>query len=327
MIKNFIVITSINAPTRAVKKFAALLDYKTIVVGDKKTPAGWAYKNVGYLSLQNQIASYAAFCKLLPVNHYSRKMIGYLFAINSGATMIVDTDDDNIPLSNFAVPNFDGTYDCVYSNMPLNIYSLFINQSTNNLIWPRGYPLELITAKNKITSSKNIVRVGIWQGLANGDPDVDAIYRMTNGSIDIAFKKRSPVVLKNKTWCPFNSQNTYFRHECFPLLYLPSTVTFRFTDILRGIIAQPILWKFGYSLGFTQATVFQARNKHTLLKDFIDEVPMYLHAKDLISLVGDEVKKSSSCNDALMRCYSTLHKLSIVKKEELALLKAWLRFF
>ena len=39
------------------------------------------------------------------------------------------------------------------------------------------------------------------------------------------------------TYSPFNSQNTLWRKELLPLAYLPSKVTFRYTDILRGMIA------------------------------------------------------------------------------------------
>ena len=40
-------------------------------------------------------------------------------------------------------------------------------------------------------------------------------------------------------------------------MYLPTFVTFRFTDILRSYVAQPIMWNAGYRLGFTNATVTQ----------------------------------------------------------------------
>ena len=59
------------------------------------------------------------------------------------------------------------------------------------------------------------------------------------------------MVLGTGTMSPFNTQNTLIRKELFALLYLPTYVTFRFTDILRGLVAQPIMWAAGYALGFT----------------------------------------------------------------------------
>ena len=78
--------------------------------------------------------------------------------------------------------------------------------------------------------------VGVWQGLADEDPDVDAIYRLTSDT-PCYFNERNPVVLAKGTVCPFNTQNTIIIKPLFNLLYLPTTATFRFTDILRGLVA------------------------------------------------------------------------------------------
>ena len=44
--KKFIVCTTINKPTLAVKKFDKMKDWKLIIVGDKKTPKNYKIKNV-----------------------------------------------------------------------------------------------------------------------------------------------------------------------------------------------------------------------------------------------------------------------------------------
>jgi len=270
--KKFIVITSIFEPTEAVEKFAALKDYKLIVVGDKKTPATWFAENAEYISVDQQERSGLNLSSTMPYNHYCRKMFGYLHAMKNGADIIIDTDDDNIPKMNWNFPEFKGSFDCIPENSGhINIYEYYSDQK----IWPRGFPLRLITtntiSKNNIYQKQS--NVGIWQGLADEDPDVDAIYRLTSNAVCI-FNDNPPVVLGNNTLCPFNSQNTAIRKELFPLLYLPTYVTFRFTDILRGLVAQPIMWLYDFQLGFTNATVVQKRNAHDFMKDFESEIPM-----------------------------------------------------
>ena len=37
----WLILTSIQPPTPAVKRFAALSDWQVLVVGDQKTPPGW----------------------------------------------------------------------------------------------------------------------------------------------------------------------------------------------------------------------------------------------------------------------------------------------
>jgi hypothetical protein len=110
----------------------------------------------------------------------------------------------------------------------------------------------------------------------------------------------------------------------FPLLYLPAFVTFRFTDILRGYVAQPILQAAGYRIGFTEATVYQERNEHNLLHDFEDEIPFYLNATRCIEIVEAAVQKGKSIQDNLRAVYGALIKEEIVPNQEMPILDAWL---
>ena len=52
--KKFIVCTTINKPTLAIKKFDSMQGWKLIVVGDKKTPKDYKLKNGIYLSPKKQ---------------------------------------------------------------------------------------------------------------------------------------------------------------------------------------------------------------------------------------------------------------------------------
>jgi hypothetical protein len=319
-LKKTIVITSIFPPTEAVRAFARMPDHHTIVVGDKKTPAEWALDGVDYLSVAEQESSPYSLSKQLPFNHYCRKMLGYLRAIERGAQVVIDTDDDNIPKPGWTFPSFDGTHDRLPAALGfINIYRLFTLQH----IWPRGLPLDSVLKKTNLETSPGDCRVGIWQGLADGDPDVDAIYRLTNGA-ECLFESHAPVVLGVGTVTPFNSQNTAIRRELFPLLYLPVLVTFRFTDILRGLVAQPIMAACGYSLGFVEANVFQERNPHDYLKDFDSEIPVYQHSRMAYETALEAVSDTHSIGANLLAVYSALHRKGIVQAEELNALEAWL---
>jgi hypothetical protein len=317
----FIVITSIFNPTEAVIAFAKKNDYQTIVVGDKKTPEGWYCENVDFLSVTQQENMNFQLMKHLPYNHYCRKMLGYLKAITCGADYIVDTDDDNIPKENWTFPVFQGNFDCVNQQGFINIYELYTSQK----IWPRGFPLNHITKKNNFTHSvqTQVCKIGIWQGLADEDPDVDAIYRLTSDQ-PCCFKERNPVALGIGAISPFNTQNTMIIKELFPLMYLPAYVTFRFTDILRGLVAQPIMWLYGYQLGFTNATVVQKRNPHDYMKDFLSEIPMYQYSEKVADIVSNHISGSESIETNLYNAYKALLNENIVCEKELEMLAAWL---
>jgi len=318
-----IVVTSIYSPTEALKLYSCQLDSKLVVVGDIKTPPDWRLAGAKYISIDEQKKSQYRISKLLPYNHYSRKMIGYLYSIQHCADAIVDTDDDNIPNNNWGFPDFTGSYNVIAGHQGfINVYRHF----TDKHVWPRGLPLNLITKclnLPELSSSQQKVNVGVWQGLADQDPDVDALYRLTDDT-PIIFNTKEPLVLCKGVISPFNSQNTIFRSECFPLLYLPAYVTFRFTDILRGLVAQPIMWAHGYTLGFIGSTVTQKRNSHDYMADFESELPMYAHSGRIIDLISDHVSSHHTIAENMINAYRILQVKGIVQSKELELLDAWL---
>ena len=74
----------------------------------------------------------------------------------------------------------------------------------------------------------------IQQGLADENPDVDAIYRLVL-PLPVQFETGRRIALKRGVWSPFNSQNTAWWPDAFPLLYLPAYCSFRMTDIWRKL--------------------------------------------------------------------------------------------
>jgi len=318
----FIIITSIFQPTEAVQVFAQMSDFQLVVVGDKKTPKDWNCPNVIFLPVDdNSLLKETKLQLALPYNHYCRKMLGYLYAIQQNAKIIIDTDDDNVPKTDWHFPGFDGIF-LLFNNDQkfVNIYNYFTEQH----IWARGLPLNAINRKNDFSTAKpEFTKVGIWQGLADEDPDVDAIYRLVSEK-PCVFNEKPPIVLDNGAVSPFNTQNTCIRRELFPLLYLPVYVSFRFTDILRGLVAQPIMWLYDFHLGFTSATVVQKRNPHDYFKDFLLEIPMYEHCEKVVELVEKVVTVNRSISDNLYEAYCELSRHNIVTVNELSVLETWL---
>jgi hypothetical protein len=318
-----VVITSIFPPSDAVRGFVRL-GLPVVVVGDRKTPRGWSCRGVDFIDVDQQSSLRYQILDHLPFDHYARKMIGYLVARERGADIIVDSDDDNSPGEDWSYPAFDGRYDAVPSDLGfVNVYRSFTDQS----IWPRGFPLRRILAADAIIDDQAVrsldVQVGVWQGLADGEPDVDAIFRLTRGE-QCVFERRTPLVLETGTISPFNSQNTIFRGELFPLLYLPGAVRFRFTDILRGLVAQPIMWNAGYRLGFLSPNVTQDRNPHDLLDDFESELDCYLLPERIVEVVEAALHSDADISENMLFAYEALADEGIVPAAELAGVEAWL---
>lgn len=322
MVSKFIVITTINEKTKAILDFEKRNDWHLIIVGDKKSSPIDSNKTLTFLSVDDQKKLGLSIVDFIPYNHYTRKNIGYLYAISQGAEIIYDTDDDNIPYSDWSISDFHCDLQLKAESRFVNIYSYF----TNKKIWPRGFPLELIKDAGKEERLKTEVsEIGVWQGLADQDPDVDAIYRLVIGEL-LKFEIMPAVYLGEGQYCPFNSQNTAWNNKAFHQLYLPSTVSFRFTDILRGYVAQRLIWEQGLHLGFCSPTVYQERNSHDLMKDFRDEVDCYLNVQPIVKIL-DEMQFNGNPGDNLIRLYARLAEDGFVKPEEIKILDAWLADF
>lgn len=316
---NAIAITTINKPTAAVKMLTELSGFKLFVAGDNKSPKNWKWKNVNYFSIEYQRKTYPTFSRLVAENHYARKNFAYIAAVKSGAQFIYETDDDNFPCNFF--PNFlssETFMNEICAPLCFNIYSTF----TKKRVWPRGIPLNYI--KNGVVKKKKIkVKPLIQQSLTDLDPDVDAIYRLTNGN-QIAFDKNKKMCLAKGTFTPFNSQNTYWDKKVFPLLYLPSTVDSRVTDIWRGYIAQKILWEMDSKLIFLSPSVYQERNIHNLMRDFQQELDLYLKTGNLLDCLCN-LKLSGNTKEMLTQTYTHLARNGFFQNEELRIVREWLK--
>jgi len=323
-----VVVTTVNHPTAALQRLAdgcLASGADLVIIGDEKTPSGFSLQGSRYFDLTRQRGSELKYAEICPVRHYARKNVGYLLAIASGAKIIIETDDDNIPLVDF--------WERRSQHVPLryisgagwvNAYAFF----TRARIWPRGLPLNEVQSTVRPAVAWPMVEADcpVQQGLANGNPDVDAIYRLVL-PLPFDFDIAEPIALGPGSWCPFNSQNTTFFSEAFPLLYLPYYCSFRMTDIWRSFIAQAILHVNGWSVMFHRATVHQDRNDHDLMRDFCDEIPGYVNnalvMRELSLLPLSPGKENISSN--LKRCYAKLVELKLLDVKELPLLDARLQ--
>ena len=323
--KYAIIVTTINHPTQAVAKIASEainLDAQVILVGDRKSPPDFHQVGATFMSLEDQLASDFSFAAVAPIGHYARKNIGYLQAIADGATVIIETDDDNFPLPSFWLERerIQQATPCTYNGW-VNVYGYF---SSERKIWPRGLPLQSINDPLPPIGSRALIDCPIQQGLADSNPDVDAVYRLTR-SLPFTFDLTANISLNN-AWCPFNSQNTTWWRDAFPLLYLPSFCSFRMTDIWRSFVAQHIAYANGWSILFHSPTVYQERNEHSLIKDFEEEVPGYLHndkIKNAFSGIAIE-PGTKNIEHGMRSCYQALASMNLVDIKEMDLLNCWI---
>jgi len=290
---NYIVCTTINAPTEAIDLYDAMVGWTLVVVGDLKTPKDYKLKNGIYLSPDNQKKFSPALSDLLGWNCIQRRNIGFLYALSRGAQIVATVDDDNTPLDNWGDNVLAG------SSVRVKKYSssdgLFDPMAVTNYpqLWHRGFPIQFLTTRaypifNEVEEIFD-VEASFW----NGDPDIDAICRMEHEP-DCNFDKTCFPFASNGL-SPFNSQNTFLTAETL-------TDYFMFPGVGRmdDIWGAYQLLSIGKKVIYTEPSVIQKRNPHDLTNDFEKEIPGYLNNYKILdrlmqseNVIKDYVPKDS----------------------------------
>lgn len=323
-----VIITTINKPTEAILKHIQNKDYDVIIVGDNKTPEDYKNLDCIFLDIETQKKLFPKLHNLLPQNHYCRKNMGYLYAIKKGYDIIYETDDDNIPYDNFDeilnCKNFQMITET--KNKWINIFKYFTN---NSHIWPRGYPLSILKNQPNFLLQDTNTKPSIINGLVNNDPDVDALFRIIcTHQNDIVWEKNKNVLIDNNNICVFNTQNTFWLNkDLFICILIPCSVSFRYCDILRGIINNIILKKTNNFMMYTSPNVVQNRNEHDLLCDFQSEYEMYIHNEKILNFIDNDIENCKTIKNMLCVIYQNLLKNNVITQTDIDILNEWISFF
>ena len=326
--KRCVIITTINKPTEAILKHINNHNYDTIIVGDKKTPDDYFNLRCIYLDIQQQYKLFPELSTAIPFNHYCRKNLGYLYAIKKGYQIIYETDDDNIPYEQFdqVLKKENKEIISQEDNIWINIFKYFTN---NAYIWPRGFPLSLIKNKPKFRIDKCEKIPSIINGLVENDPDVDACFRLIcNHQESIKWEKNKYILIDNKNMCVFNTQNTFWLNsELFISMIIPCSVSFRYCDILRGIISNVILKKTDNYMMYTSPNVIQNRNEHNLIDDFKSEIEMYIHNEKILEFIDNKTDNIVNVKDLLKIIYNNLLINKVITEKDIEILNIWFKYF
>lgn len=323
-----VIITTINKPTETILKHINNTEYDVIIVGDNKTPDDYKNLNCIYLDIPSQKKLFPELSELLPYDHYCRKNLGYLYAIKKGYKVIYETDDDNIPYDNFdnVLQYNDIQMITEQNNVWINIFKYFTN---NAYIWPRGFPLSLLKNDPNYLIECTDKIPSIINGLVENDPDVDAIFRIIcNYQSSIEWDKNKCVLINNTNVCVFNTQNTFWLNpELFISLLIPCSVSFRYCDILRGIINNIILKKTNNYMMYSSPNVIQNRNEHNLISDFKSEYEMYIHNEKILNFIENDIGNITSVKELLVLIYNNLLVNNVIAQKDIDILNKWNTYF
>jgi hypothetical protein len=263
--------------------------------------------------------------------------------------VIYDTDDDNELIKDDLLPNLDlSEVDIFLTFSSSEVKTEVINPYPSfgaPLAWPRGYPMDQIRLSTNSSSStfhlrtKNTEKkkIAVIQSLANHDPDVDAIYRLSSLPLPFEFntKKTEEDLVGLQTWktmSPYNAQATIHRERAFWLILLPISVHGRVSDIWRSYFAQRLLRQIGDVIAFASPWVTQYRNPHNYLADFNAEQDLYHKSTELVEYLANKWQCQKGMNKSeislpwqcLEQLYRDIYNHGILEEEDIELVRAWI---
>jgi len=286
------VVTTINAPTEAVQRVANDPNWCTVVVGDIQGPDAYDMKGVVFLNpaAQRRLSKLYNMIDILPWRHFGRKNVGYLYAIAKGARLIYDFDDDNVLHTAIPQTTTINNSACCTVNNASCIYNPYpaMGSTADPVAWPRGMPL---VEYHNASSRRACIAIQcpssalVLQSVANNDPDVDSVYRLTR-ALPFDFRGNVSVVIPKGVFSPYNAQASLHAYDALWALLLPITVPGRVSDIWRAYLAQPILWSLNATIAFVPPIVTQNRNAHNYMADFEAEQHLFTRSSQLLTFLG-----------------------------------------
>jgi Protein of unknown function, DUF288. len=382
---NWGVVTTIFEPTYAIKRVADMPSWCLVVVADTKTPKDYmtllnsmAMEHVGQntsagdrpvgsqpssnvilfsVEMQKEWESVkgplGSFVSRVPWKHFSRKNLGYLFAILHGAEFIFDFDDDNYikidehsgKVMDILPDHGDGAPTGVMTLRNVSIVSIgssifnhhpIMGPSINETSWARGFPLDKILdtrTHGKVLFEKDVPlwsareQVGVIQYLADTNPDIDAIHRLTK-PLPMAFdfgENAQPVMVPKHAYAPYNAQATIHMKDAFWATLLPSTVPGRVSDIWRSYFAQCIFHDAGLRLVFAPPKIEQLRNDHSYLGDLKAEQDLYEKSGKLLEFLQNwDEQSANSVPERMEKLWIDLYEHDYIELEDVYAVQYWL---
>lgn len=226
-----------------------------------------------------------------------RRPIAWLRAMELKPDFILSVDDDNIPPEDY----FDRWHDVLAvpirkvvsaMNTAEPVWHNYLATSDSPIeIYPRGFPVpfrgKLLTKVMPAEKEISVDKVGVFQGISLGDPDIDAMTR-------IVYPKPLPlnsISEKNyalrDVWSPYNMQNTMFTKKIFglPILW---PFAGRFDDIYASFAWQKLLFNNGMYTHVGEPINRQDRGTRDVLNtDLKEETEGYFHSHEVWQRINE----------------------------------------
>jgi len=288
MPKHYIVTTTINLP-RLLKDYAQDAashnhNFQIVVAGDLKTPTATrsfcqSLPNVIYLDVEDQAREFGhlSFFKYIPLNSIDRRNFAYLYCLRQGLSpedMLITIDDDNfLREEDFIGLHYHQTLKSTVISAMRPAWYNPLEQFYHTPIFFRGFsPYDRRKNSDRnVTISNATLPIAVNQGLWEGNPDVDALTRLSRPMESYTLSKHDSLILSHNILSPFDTQNTAYLNNFWLTAFLTPTLG-RHDDIFSSFVTKRIADHLGFGISYGSPIVFQDRNDHDDYQDFLLEL-------------------------------------------------------
>jgi hypothetical protein len=229
----------------------------------------------------------AEYPTVIPARCHAETSFGFLVAYEQGGEIIIEIDDDVFPYKEHSIVD-EHLRNLRDSNAPAvsssskwynTLANLVFDKEAN--LYPRGHPYSRDTRSGSYDrvnkSGESVLNMGLWAG----DPDLDAMTILQNGSINgkstiKSVRARSSKMLVDKgTYFAVCSMNTALRRKIIPAFYQLYMKVFgvdRFDDIWSGILIKKIADHLGDATCLGAPLIFHDKRPRSIFKDLRSEL-------------------------------------------------------
>ena len=209
-----------------------------------------------------------------------------------------------------------------------NPYPLMQSSQPNS--WPHGLPLEAVLdprTRGSIHYYKDVPinEIGVIQYLVDGNPDIDAIHRLTKNMPMTFAADSNPLLVPTHAFVPYNAQATVHTKPAFWATLLPFTVPGRVSDIWRSYFAETLFREIGLKVVFGPPRVVQERNEHNILADMEAELDLYFKSGRLLEFLDSWKDEAVDSLPGLMeQLWIDLYERGYIGKSDIQIVQLWL---
>lgn len=280
---------------------------------------------------ENFGTSWEKYWEIIPHRTDACRSFGYIIAALRGADVIITFDDDNWAYaSKEEIFDYLGAHDIVNSyyngvevsstNGWFNTISMLTVEPPNK-IYARGYPYSKRGSDRyvfKPSEGHVLLNVGLW----TGNPDVDAITVLSEGSMNGIPITRSTglsnykrVLLSKDTFAPINTANTAYSAKLLPIMYDTFQGAYvgelkldRFGDIWCNLFIEKIMAHVGGRITIGVPLVEHRREPRNTIDDFMKEFWGIIVSERLFSIINEIDIESRSYADAYLELTTQLER-------------------